>query len=229
MEIAIIAATQDPLKVIWTAARTCYSALTPQELWGSEPSDEDMLRLVRRIFNSHHHSVVEHCSVTYAVSGVSRTLLAQYTRHRVGISFSVQSQRYVSERSDRNPGMFGSVVPPSIAGRPEAAGLYLATLRSIQAAYDGLSDLGVPKEDARFVLPGGAETNLVTTLNFRSLLDIYHKRVATPGAQWEIKTMVRGMAELLVAREPWLAEFFPGIGDRTGGSTTQAARSDTHA
>lgn len=212
MDISIIATTPNPLKVIWTAARTCYSALAPQELWGSEAGEEDMLRLVRKIFNSHHHSVVEHCTVTYAVAGVSRTLLAQYTRHRVGISFSVQSQRYVSERSDRNQGVFGSVVPPSIAGRPEAADLYLSTLRAVQEAYDGLTDLGVPKEDARFVLPGGAETNLVTTLNYRSLLDVYHKRVVNPGAQWEIKAMVRRMGELLVAREPWLAEFFPGIG-----------------
>ncbi|MCL6614910.1 MAG: FAD-dependent thymidylate synthase, partial [Firmicutes bacterium] len=94
------------------------------------------------------------------------------------------------------------------SGRP-ALRVYNDTLQTIQEAYDVLNDLGVPKEDARFVLPGGAETNLVTTLNYRSLLDLYHKRVVTPGAQWEIRTLVRRMAELVVEREPWLAEFFP--------------------
>lgn len=213
MEVKVLAATPEPLRLIWAAARTCYSALTPAELWESAPDDrEDMLRLVRKIFNSHHHSVVEHCAVTYGVSGVSRTLLAQYTRHRVGISFSVQSQRYVSERSDRNRGLFDAVVPPTISANPDASGLYDSTLAGIQRAYDRLAELGVPKEDARFVLPGGAATNLVTTLNYRSLLELYHKRVVTPGAQWEIKEMVRLMAERLVRREPWLAEFFPGLG-----------------
>ncbi len=209
MDVRIIATTADPLRVIWIAARTCYSTLSPRELWESAPAEEEMLKLVRKIFHSHHHSVIEHCTVTYAVSGVSRTLLAQYTRHRVGISFSVQSQRYVSERSDRNDGLFGAVVPPSVQANPEALRVYNDTLQTIQEAYDVLNDLGVPKEDARFVLPGGAETNMVTTLNYRSLLDIYHKRVFTPGAQWEIKAMVRRMAELLIEREPWLAEFFP--------------------
>lgn len=213
MEVKILAATPDPLRLIWAAARTCYSALTPAELWESAPDGhEDMLRLVRKIFNSHHHSVVEHCTVTYGVSGVSRTLLAQYTRHRVGISFSVQSQRYVSERSDRNRGMFDAVVPPTISANPDASGLYDSLLTEIQRTYDRLAELGVPKEDARFVLPGGAATNLVTTLNYRSLLELYHKRVVTPGAQWEIKEMVRLMVKRLVHREPWLAEFFPGLG-----------------
>lgn len=212
MEVNILATTPDPMRLIWTAARTCYSALAPAALWESAPEDrEEMLRLVRKIFSSRHHSVVEHCAVTYAVSGVSRTLLAQYTRHRVGISFSVQSQRYVSERSSRNEGLFGAVVPPTISANPEASRLYRSTLADIQGAYDRLTELGVPKEDARFVLPGGAETNLVTTLNYRSLLELYNKRVATPGAQWEIKEMVRLMAERLVEREPWLAEFFPGM------------------
>jgi len=207
--VRLLTMTPEPLRVIWTAARTCYSAKEPLELWQSAPPPEEMLPLVRKIFHSRHHSVVEHCSVTYAIAGVSRTLLAQFTRHRVGISFSVQSQRYVSERSDRNAGRFDAVVPPTIAARPEAARVYEDLLAAAQAAYDQLTDLGVPKEDARFVLPGGAATNLVTTLNFRSLLDLYQKRVVTPGAQWEIKAMVRRMVELLIEREPWLAEFFP--------------------
>ncbi len=220
MEVSILTCTPDPLRVIWTAARTCYSPLTPQALWESAPAREDMLRLVRKIFHSRHHSVVEHCTVTYAVAGVSRTCLAQFTRHRIGISFSVQSQRYVSERSDKNEGIFGAVVPPSVAGDPAAAALYRRTLEEIQRAYDGLTDLGVPKEDARFVLPGGAETNLVTTVNLRSLLDLYQKRVVTPGAQWEIRALVQRMVELLVEREGWLAEFFQPGAVAAGGSAS---------
>jgi thymidylate synthase (FAD) len=66
----------------------------------------------------------------------------------------------------------------------------------------------LPKEDARFVLPGATSTNLVVTVNLRSLLDLYRKRVAAHGAQWEIKGLVREMARLVVQREPWLSEYF---------------------
>ncbi|MGE5577279.1 MAG: FAD-dependent thymidylate synthase [Syntrophothermus sp.] len=208
MKVEILNYTPDFLKTIWCAARTCYSSLTPHELWRSDPTEEEMLRIARHIFFSQHMSVVEHCVITFAVSGVSRTLLAQYSRHRVGVSLSVQSQRYVSERSGLNgQQIFGAVVPASIRKSPDALAEYQKQLQDIQRSYDRLCDLGVPKEDARFVLPGGTETNFVTTVNLRSLLDLYQKRVVVPGAQWEIREMVQTMVDLVVDRFPWLEEF----------------------
>ncbi len=213
MDVQILTMTENPLKVIWTAARTCYSASTPSELWAGEPAPEEMFRLVKRIFLSKHLSVAEHASVTFAVSGVSRTLLAQYTRHRIGVSISVQSQRYVSEGSAKNNGQFGYVVPQTIEASPEAKELYLSHLQQAQGAYDSLLSLGVPKEDARFVLPGGADTNFVTTVNFRSLLDLYSKRVIVPGAQSEIKELIATMVELVAEREPWLREILDSMAE----------------
>ena len=99
MEIKLLAKTPNYLKTCWVAARTCYSADSPIELWEEKKSEEEMLRLLDRILTSQHLSVVEHCSMTFAVKNVSRTLLAQYSRHRIGVSLSVQSQRYVSEQS----------------------------------------------------------------------------------------------------------------------------------
>jgi thymidylate synthase (FAD) len=211
MEVALIQCTPDMLKTIWCAARTCYSPLSPQELWESEPTREEMLRIARRIFTSRHLSVAEHCGMTFAVAGVSRALLAQYSRHRIGVSLSVQSQRYVSARRTAKGRLCAHVTPPGVEAKPEAEAVYLKAMEGAQALYDELVNLGIPKEDARFVLPGGAATNFVTTLNLRSLLDIYHKRVVTPGAQWEIKELLVRMAKLVVEREPWLLEYFPGL------------------
>ena len=115
MEIKLIAKTPNYLKTCWTAARTCYSSDSPIDLIEQEKSDEEMLRLIDHIMTSKHLSVVEHCSMTFAVKDVSRTLLAQYSRHRIGVSLSVQSQRYVSEQSSKQlNGIFGHVVPQSI-------------------------------------------------------------------------------------------------------------------
>ncbi len=213
MEVRLLALTMDPLRLVWVAARTCYSPFAPARLWEEAPAEEEMLRLVRKIFEHGHLSVVEHVQATYAVSGISRTCLAQYTRHRIGVSFSVQSQRHVSESSTKRGERFGAVVPPSVTRQAEAFAIFQQALDNSQKAYDRLLKLGIPKEDARFVLPGAADTNLVTTLNLRSLYEIYRKRVLTPGAQWEIKEMVRRMAGILVEREPWLEEFFPGLGE----------------
>lgn len=208
MEIQLIAKTPNYLKTCWTAARTCYSADSPIELLAEEKSEADMLRLLERIMTSKHLSVVEHCSMTFAVKGVSRTLLAQYSRHRIGVSLSVQSQRYVSEQSEKQAnGIFAHVVPETIREKEAAYVRYMETMQVIQRAYDDLLALGVAKQDARFVLPGAACTNFVTTLNLRSFMDVYEKRVTTPGAQWEIREMMLSMRDLLVEKEPWLARY----------------------
>ena len=199
MEIQLIAKTPNYLKTCWTAARTCYSADSPIELLAEEKSEADMLRLLERIMTSKHLSVVK---------GVSRTLLAQYSRHRIGVSLSVQSQRYVSEQSEKQAdGIFAHVVPETIREKEAAYARYLETMQVIQRAYDDLLAIGVAKQDARFVLPGAACTNFVTTLNLRSFMDVYEKRVTTPGAQWEIRDMMLKMRDLLVEEEPWLARY----------------------
>ncbi len=208
MQIKLISKTPDFLKTIYVAARTCYSPLSPIELFEQNPSEEDMLRLVNHILTSKHLSVVEHCHMTFAVKQVSRTLLAQYSRHRIGVSLSVQSQRYVSEQSSKNPdGIFEYVVPDTVGGNEAARVEYIEAMKQAQQTYDKLLELGVNKEDARFVLPGSAGTNLVTSLNLRSFFDLYQKRVITPGAQWEIKDMMIKMGELLIEAEPWLGKY----------------------
>lgn len=205
MRVDLIACTPDFLKMIWCAARTCYSWLTPQDLWESSPPREEMLRVAERVIKSGHLSVVEHCTMTFAVSGISRACLAQYTRHRIGVSFSVQSQRHV----DAAMAGFAHVTPPLVARHPEARGVLEEHLERSAEAYRRLIDLGVRKEDARFALPQAAATNLVTTLNLRSLMYIYNERVTKPGAQWEIREMVARFAALVVEKEPWLAPYFP--------------------
>lgn len=210
MEIKLVSKTPNFLKTCWVAARTCYSADSPIELLQEEKTNEEMIKLLDRIIKSKHLSVVEHCHMTFAVKNVSRTLLAQYSRHRIGVSLSVQSQRYVSEHSSKLPeGLFGNVVPQTILDKEGAYDKYMVAMKQIQSAYDDLVDLGVAKQDARFVLPGGICTNFVTSFNLRSFMDVYEKRVIAPGAQWEIREMMIKMRDLLVAEEPWLEAYLP--------------------
>lgn len=100
---------------------------------------------------------------TYGIEGVSRALLAQITRHRIGASFSVRSQRYCSEDS------FGYVMPPSIAAHGKHSVRYKALMADIQNFYNKLVKLGVPKEDARMVLSNACETRMLLTMNLREL------------------------------------------------------------
>ncbi|MCP6682970.1 FAD-dependent thymidylate synthase [Bacillus nakamurai] len=210
--------TTDGQAVALTAIRTCYSANKPTEIvakegakyFGSKASDggtgTDADRLFRHIFASKHTSTLEHISFTFAIEGVSRALLAQLTRHRVGFSFSVQSQRYVRTGSDDKSGGFDYVVPKT--AHKDAFELVMLTL---QSAYDELRRQGVPAEDARAVLPNAAATNLVMTANLTALLSFYSKRKKGRGAQAEITELAEALRREVVAVEPWTDQFFEEV------------------
>lgn len=225
-----------------TAIRTCYSPNKPSEIialegekyFGHSASDNgggtEADRLIRHIVRSRHLSTLEHASYTFAIENVSRALLAQLTRHRVGFSFSVQSQRYVKFGSDDRSGGFDYVVPDSIKSKPLK---YIATLPNgdtfggetfdikevtfrnamnyAQRAYNELRAAGVPAEDARAVLPNAAATNLTMTVNLRALLDFYAKRKAGRGAQLEITQLAERLREEVVKVDPWTAPFFDAV------------------
>lgn len=212
----------DGQAVALTAIRTCYSANKPSEIvakegakyFGSKASDggvgTDADRLFRMIVRSGHTSTLEHLTFTFAIEGVSRALLAQLTRHRVGFSFSVQSQRYVRFGSDDRSGGFAYVIPDKIDD-PEADAVFIAAMQDAQRKYDALRALGVPSEDARAVLPQAAATNLVMTANLRSLLEFYSKRKPGKGAQKEIADLAEALRQEVVNVEPWTAQFFEEV------------------
>ncbi|MCY7751612.1 FAD-dependent thymidylate synthase [Bacillus inaquosorum] len=221
--------------VALTAIRTCYSSNKPTEIvakegakyFGSKASDggagTDADRLFRHIFASKHTSTLEHLTFTFAIEGVSRALLAQLTRHRVGFSFSVQSQRYVRMGSDDKIGGFDYVVPEKVTSDKVAFecgdyGLDLSAdyifedaMEFAQKAYDRLRKAGVPAEDARAVLPNAAATNLVMTANLTALLSFYSKRKKGRGAQAEITELAEALRREVVDVEPWTDQFFEEV------------------
>ncbi|MDN3956311.1 FAD-dependent thymidylate synthase [Sporolactobacillus laevolacticus] len=204
-----------------SAIRNCYSSTYPSEIFIKEnkkyfsrkASDgergSDAERLFRQIVHSGHLSTMEHLNFTFSIHDVSRALLAQLTRHRVGFSFSVESQRYTRLGSKDKSGGFNYVIPPSIekAGA-DAVSIFESTMRVLQDNYDALREKGVPPEDSRSVLPNAAVTNIVMTANLRALLDFYEKRRHGHGAQWEIADMAEELRRCVIEVEPWTNQFF---------------------
>ena len=149
------------------------------------------------IMRSGHFSTLEHVSYTFAVDGVSRALTHQLVRHRLA-SFNQQSQRYVKFTNGLD-----TVKPASVSGDAEASRVFDEAIEQAKEAYARLVELGVPAEDARYLLPNAAETKIVITMNVRELLHFFELRCCNR-AQWEIRDLAHRMLELVRPTAPFV-------------------------
>lgn len=217
MLVSLIAHTNDPEKTVAAAAKLCYSDAHIDTLLEGLTLEKTSAFL-QKLSDFGHASPIEHASFTFGIEGVSRTFLAQVTRHRIA-SFSVQSQRYVRLED------FRYVIPPEIEAIPEAkakfietmnldAAKYLELVKSLEDAHtarlvaEGMDEKKArakaskqANEDARFVLPNACETKMVMTMNCRSLLNFFNLRCCNR-AQWEIRAVADEMLRLVLPLAP---------------------------
>ena len=196
MQVELLYHTPDPERAIATAARLCYAPVGAKELMETMPP-ERVSSVLTTIMKSGHFSTLEHASYTFAIDGVSRALTHQLVRHRLA-SFNQQSQRYVKFGADLEV-----VKPATIAESDEANAVFDGIIEATKAAYAELMELGIPAEDARYVLPNAAETKIVVTMNVRELLHFFELRCCNR-AQWEIREMAWKVLELARPTAPYI-------------------------
>ena len=197
MSVKLISKPQNILKTVYTACRTCYSALLPQEIFESTDDEEKMLNLIERVISSGHYSTIEHIQLSFAISNVSRACTHQLVRHR-HMSFSQKSQRYVKEK-----GEFDYIIPPQIASNPELKEKFEKHMSEVANLYQEFVSEGIKAEDARAILPNATASSLVASLNLRELIHLANLRLCTR-AQLEIRTLIKKMCDEVLKEEPWL-------------------------
>ena len=203
MQVTLLSHTKDIEPLIAAAARTCYSKLTTEEIYKTMAEDPDKNReFIQRLRDMGHESPLEHVSFTFGIDGVSRALTHQLVRHRVGCSYSQQSQRYVNGKN------FSFVTPHTIQKDANLQLAYSKHLIEAKEFYEALVANGVPEEDARYVLPNATTSNIVVTMNARELLHFFSVRCCTR-AQWEIRELAWKMLAICKELSPTL---FDGCG-----------------
>lgn len=194
MNVTLLNFTPEPEKTIVLSARLCYSDSKITEL-------EDRIKglsydkFLGKILSMGHLSVLEHASFTFGIEGISRATSHQLVRHRLA-SYSQQSQRYVA--FDK---VFDYVMPDTIARSQTAKKDFMRMVKSIHRIYKKLIELGVPPEDARYILPNASTTKIIVTMNARELLHFFHLRCCER-AQWEIREMAVMMLKLVRKKAP---------------------------
>jgi thymidylate synthase (FAD) len=245
LKVTLLTHTPEPEKIVAAAAKLCYSNAPVSKLM-DDLDEEKTTSFLNKLSGLGHASPVEHCSFTFAIEGVSRSFLAQITRHRIA-SYSVRSQRYCRMTGD------DIVCPPAVAEDYEANEAFSQAIQSIKFTYNHLHNILEDKhtemlmlndasltepearkkaskmanEDARFILPEACETSMIVTMNARELNNFFKLRCCNR-AQWEIRSVADEMLKLVYPIAPTLFKS-AGPGCVSCGHCTEGAMTCGHS
>lgn len=194
MNVKLVDYSQNALGNIVTAARGCFGNKK------QNPTYEDDLNLVKALIKQ-DHSPVEFAWAMFKITGISRICANQLNRYRHS-SQAQESMRYVEVKTNEKEGTkeYPFIFPYSALKVSEGC---VDIVKTCFDFYDTLIKNGVPKEDARFFLPLGTQTEMVIAFNFREYRHILKQRL-DKHAQWEVRQVARKMYEIAQEKWPWL-------------------------
>jgi thymidylate synthase (FAD) len=181
-QVVLVNITPDPIHAIARAARVSHR---------SEGGDDE--GLVRKLIKWGHLSPLEFADATFLIEGMTHQLV----RHR-HLSFVQESLRHTeADREMVWPDSFGEKIPLGVLDAKVRA-----QIKALRDTYNELVYVGVPPEDARFIMPQGLASRLIVKGNFRAWREVIQKRALNPHAQWEIREATGRILELLYEQAP---------------------------
>ena len=200
MRVAPVSQSDNGIRVCAASARISTKEGTAQYLFDAAEGGEKDKKLIKKVFLSGHRSLLEHTVATFAFTDVPVTVEQFLIEHRL-CSFTVKSRRYVNYTDT------GFYIPEGLSDEKKAQ--YTAHMQRLFSAYTRLVELGVPMEDARFVLPYCFLSNFYATANVREWLAIARDMTVGRG---QLLQELRDAAQPICA---YLEEHFPGALDLT--------------
>lgn len=185
VDVELISYTKDADRLCGAIARSCYSEDDAGKII---MNNKDYSRVLRKTLKSGHHSVIEHAVFTFNISNISRVTTHQLVRHRMA-SYTQQSQRYTKHTS------MDMVFPNSMISNEDDRHMLDCLREAIDYIAQEYREQGVPEEDIRYLYPNAMCTNIVVTMNARSLWNFFSLRCCDR-AQWEIRDLANKMLVL---------------------------------
>ncbi len=190
MKVELMATTPRAEDVIEKACRTCYLSF---HRYNPPASTEE---LIKKVIRKGHHSVLEHAYATFRIKGGSRVFTHEMVRHRL-MSPSQESQRYVEYGKTKE---FEYVIPPAVESS-RFKDEFKNKAWELKELYEEMVSAGIPKEDARYILPNATVSEIVLSANFRELRHIFEVR-CMPRAHWEIRGICLEMLRIMKKEAP---------------------------
>ena len=190
MKIELMSITPDAEDVIEKACRTCYLSFHRYD------PPKSTQELIKKVIRKGHHSVLEHATATFRIKGGSRVFTHEMVRHRL-MSPSQESQRYVEYGKTKE---YEFVIPDTVE-QTRFKDNFKEKALEMEKLYSDMVKEGVPKEDARYILPNATVSEIVVSANYRELRHIFEVR-CHPRAHWEIREICLEMLKIMKEKAP---------------------------
>lgn len=162
-QVELVSYNINNIEVCASAARISTTPGNAIEIFKKAKDNEKNQALIQKVLNSGHKSIIEHVVFTIALKDVSAFVEQFFIEFRLA-SFTVKSRRYVDFSK------LGYYIPSDLDG--ENLNQYCQYMDNLFSVYKIMLENGVPKEDARFLLPYSFNSNFYCTFNARELAHI---------------------------------------------------------
>lgn len=202
MNVELLSST--PLSVLVKAIRTCWDSFDKGDNLGQKD-----LELIDRVCNQYkHESVSEHIVFSFNIEGISRMVLQELTRHRIA-SLSVKSTRYCLKQLAKEKPFWNFEDETPVLGAISRSRKYINYPSGKESSYDEINPqlvqleilraqlLNIKNSDkAKYYLPESYKTNLVWTINARSLKNFLNLRLSR-SAHYEIRELAKEILNII--------------------------------
>lgn len=176
-KVKIIGCTNNPDRITSSGARISTTLGDSLSIFENATNTEKNQSLIKKVLASGHKTVIEHISFNLAFNNVSAYVEQFMLEFRLA-SFTVKSRRYV------NFSNMGFQIPSfidkdgiSLKNADELKKLYMEHMTFLFKEYEDFVKEGIPKEDARFLLPYSYKSNFYCTVNARELCNILYSMI----------------------------------------------------
>ncbi len=181
-------------------------AFTARQSHESKGTHEDDLRLNRKLIEWGHDTPLQALQFVYHVTGISKSLAGQWTRHKIGIGWTFRSTRYV--KASLNTFVYPALeYIDSEDTVKEVYRIYEKEHRHALEVYEKLLAKGVNNQELRRLMPVGWSTSAYVYINARALRHFFKLRLAY-AAEWEIRRLAYIMFNKVMEISPTLFEDF---------------------
>lgn len=173
-KIEIIGCTEDPERIPASGARISTTAGDSLTIFDNATNSENNKKLVKKVLRSGHKTIIEHIAFNLAFVNVSAYVEQFMLEFRLA-SFTVKSRRYVdfSQMGFVTPSFVDAKGEP-LSNTEKLKKIYSEHMTFLFKEYGEFIEAGIPKEDARFLLPYSYKSNFYCTVNARELCKILY-------------------------------------------------------